>query len=192
MLLNEETRERAYCSEKKSLCRRVLAIKERQMKFKFWKSVKNDYTLGAAVTGIVVGIVLFLHFSVVSTSERLIEIDKMIGLGFCPQTYSSFGLAAVLLAVIIGSLICLIRRAKYIKSFVDVKTTVKAKVVSFRPIKNAFKAVVEIPYKGDTLKKKIYVMATADKKSLQAGSEIELLIKDDDPRKTLLAGMFFE
>lgn len=162
------------------------------MKFKMWKSVKNDYAMAAAFSGIILGIMFMLFYTVVSVNNRFIEVDKMIELGFVPQTYVSFTLAIFLMLVIIVSLICFIRRCRYIKSFADVTDTVKAKVIRFKHIKNGFKAEVEFPFKGETYRKKVKVMLTAATRELMEGSEVELLIKDGDPNQTLVAGLFFE
>lgn len=162
------------------------------MKFKMWKSVKNDYALAAAFSGIILGIVFMLFYTVVSVNNRFIEVDKMIELGFVPQTYVSFTLAIILLLVIIVSLICFIRRCRYIKSFADVTDTVKAKVIRFKHIKNGFKAEVEFPFKGETFRKNVKVMLSAATKELRENSEVELLIKDGNPKQTLIAGLFFE
>ena len=163
------------------------------MKFKFGKSLKNDYGILLSLTFFIIGIVFIVFFSVGLQAYRLINIEKIIQNGI-----KEFNLADAIILIILGflaiiSLILFIKRLCYLKSFTNEECKyVTAKVVDIDYIKDRCGVDVEFIYEGNTCKKHFALMNNSQTKYIHMDSEVELVIKNGNPKKSLIAELYFD
>lgn len=162
------------------------------MKFKFGKSLKNDYVFFLLLTFVIIGIGLLIFFSIGPQSYRFINIEKIIQNGI-----DNFNLADTIVFIIMGiiivvSFILFIKRFCYLKSFTNNCITVMGKVVDINYIKDRCGVDVEFIFEGNLCKKHFALMNNSQTKFIHMDSEVELIIKDENPKKTLIAELYFE
>lgn len=162
------------------------------MKFKFTKSLKNDFLMFLSFIGFIVGFGFVLFFSFGPKSYRRIDLKKIFENGFNNFNFSDSILAIVFLLIIIVSLIFFIKRLVYIKSFSDERNMVDAKVVDIHYVKDRCGVDVEFIFLGEKQKKHFTLMNNSQTKYIHMDSEIQLLIKDENPKKVIIPSLYFE
>ena len=162
------------------------------MKFKFGKSIKNDYAFLLSLIFVIIGIGLIIFFSIGPQSYRLIDINKIIQNGFDGFNLADTIVLIVLVIMIVVAFILFVKRFFYLKSFTNNCITVMGKVVDINYIKDRCGVDVEFIFEGKLCKKHFALMNNSQTKFIHMDSEVELIIKDENPKKTLIAELYFE
>lgn len=162
------------------------------MKFKLGKSLKNDYVFLLSLNFFIIGLGFLIFFSIGPQSYRLIDIKKILKDGI-----KNFNLADSILLIIFGimmivSLICFIKRFLYLKSFSNNCQTTIAKVVNINYIKDRCGVDVIFMFEGELCKKHFAIMNNSQTKYIHMDSEVELIIKDGNPKKSLIKELYFD
>ena len=153
------------------------------------KSLKNDYFLGLPLIFTLVSAGFLVYFGISRTIDfeelRSLSLEEMI-------STLDFILLVVFLAVILIGIICFLKRMFYIKSFENEYKTVDAKVVDIHYIKDRCGVDVEFILNGETCKKHFALFNNKQTKYVHMDSEVKLLVKDDDPKKSLILELYFD
>ncbi len=171
------------------------AVGKENMKFKFGKSLKNDYILCVSFISIFIMTGLFVFssfFPYAHISRRRIDVSEIIERGSEGFTLPDPVLIIIFGTIIIGSIICFLTRLSYLKSFTDECRKVNAKVIDIHYIKDRCGVDVEFMHEGIACKKHFTLMNNSQTKYIHMDSEVELLIKDGNPKKSLIAELYFE
>ena len=165
---------------------------EKKMKFKFGKSLKNDYIFLLSLTFVIICIGLLIFYSIGPQAYRLIDIKKIIQNGFDRFDLAEAIVFIIFVIMIVLSFILFIKRFFYIKSFTDNYKTVIGKVVDINYIKDRCGVDIEFMFEGNICKKHFALMNNSQTKYIHMDSEVELIIKDENPKKVLITELYFE
>lgn len=162
------------------------------MKFKLGKSLKNDYIFLLSLNFFIIGLGFLIFFSIGPQSYRLIDMEKILKDGI-----KNFNLADSIILIIFGimmivSLICFIKRLLYLKSFTANCQNIIAKVVDINYIKDRCGVDVAFMFEGELCKKHFAIMNNSQTKYIHMDSEVELIIKDENPKKSLIKELYFD
>ena len=162
------------------------------MKFKFVKSLKNDYVFLLSLTFMIIGIGLLIFFSIGPQSYRFIDIERIMKNGIVRFNLGDTIELIILGTIIVVSSILFIKRFFYLKSFTDNYNKATGKVVDIDYIKDRCGVDVEFMFEGNLCKKHFALMNNSQTKFIHMDSEVELIIKDENPKKALIAELYFE
>lgn len=162
------------------------------MKFKLGKSLKNDYVFLLSLISFIIVLSFLIFFSIGPQSHRLINLEKILKDGI-----NNFNLADSILLIIYGiiiiaSLICFVKRFLYLKSFSNNCQTTIAKIVNINYIKDRCGVDVTFMFEGELCKKHFAIMNNSQTKYIHMDSEVELIIKDGNPKKSLIKELYFD
>lgn len=162
------------------------------MKFNLFKSVKNDYVFFISAVFFVIGLGFLIFFSIGPQSYRSIDMETILRNGI-----KNFNLADTIYLIIFGimliiSLIFFIKRLCYLMSFSDDCQKANAKVVDVNYIRDRFGVDVEFMFEGEICKKHFALMNNSQTKYIHMDSEVQLIIKDENPKKALIKELYFD
>lgn len=162
------------------------------MKFNFGKSLKNDYLLFGLLCFLLIGIGFFLFFSIGPESFREIDIRKILNNGIKNMSISDTIIGIIFGTMIIISLIGFLVRLKYLISFAGEEQFVDAKVVDINYSRDRCGVDVEFDFEGNQCKKHFALMNNSQTKYVHMDSDVELIIKDENPKKALIVDLYFD
>lgn len=161
-----------------------------ERKVNFYKSIKNDYCLGISIIFPLCIVVIYLidFFISKKTNLNLIInstlVENIKNIDFLLLVFYSI--------VIIICLICFFRRIVYIKSFENEYYVVKANVEHFNSYNGSYGIDLIFELEGKICKKHFALTRTKQTKKFNTDSEISLLIKDFNPKKSLILDLYFD
>lgn len=160
---------------------------EHKMSFK--KSLKNDYWLDLPLIFSLVfsGTIIYLGIKKTFDFELwqatpLSELIKTLDF----QVFAGFSV------IIIAGLVCFLKRLAYIKSFENAYKTVDAKVVDIHYVKDRCGVDVEFMFNGENCKKHFALFNNNQTKYVHMDSQVQLLVKDDNPKNCLIQDLYFD
>ncbi|MCQ2584505.1 MAG: hypothetical protein MJ185_02850 [Treponema sp.] len=163
------------------------------MRFNFFKSLKNDYGLFLSFTGFLISTAFFLFLSVGPASYRLIDFQTILDNGFKDFRFTDSFAAIIFGFLILISLFCFIKRICYVRSFGQEECTkVTAKVTDINYVKDRCGVDMEFIFGGETVKKHFALMNNGQTKYIHMDSEVELLVKNCNPKKAIIISLFFD
>ena len=162
------------------------------MKFKLGKSLKNDYVFLLSLNFFIIGLGFLIFFSIGPQSYRLIDMEKILKDGIKNFNLADSIILIIYGIIIIASLICFVKRFLYLKSFSNNCQTTIAKVVNINYIKDRCGVDVTFMFEGELCKKHFAIMNNSQTKYIHMDSEVELIIKDGNPKKSLIKELYFD
>lgn len=160
--------------------------------FNLKKTLKYDYATLLTVLMTLMNFFIIVFFSVGTGEYHLIDWKTLITLGF-PECFmtSDFLVLGIFLFFFLLSLILFKLRLNYIKSFGDEYIRVKGEVIYFYRSRNGYSISVKYSYKNQEYKKGFAFLKTKDT-GMKKGSEITLLIKEENPKRAIVMDFYFD
>ncbi len=159
-------------------------------KMNFLKAVKNDYGLGVFLIFVLVGLGFGGYFTFIKNE---ISLQQLFALPFAEMvsTKDFYQLTVFVLIVLFG-LFFFVKRVVYIKSFEGECRLVEGKVVNIRYVKDRCGVDVEFLLDGNLCKKHFTLFNNSQTKYVHMDSQVQLIVKDDNPKKSLILDLYFD
>ena len=122
----------------------------------------------------------------------MINLEKILKDGITNFNLADSILLIIYGIIIIASLICFVKRFLYLKSFSNNCQTTIAKVVNINYIKDRCGVDVTFMFEGELCKKHFAIMNNSQTKFIHMDSEVELIIKNGNPKKSLIKKLYFD
>lgn len=153
------------------------------------KSLKNDYYLGVSLLSCVLFLGILIYFVVTKVID--FEVFSRLSVPEIINT-AEFQLLVIFVLLLCVGAVSFIKRLLYIQSFENSYRTVNAHVVDIHYIKDRCKVWVEFNYNGEINTQHFMLFNNQQTKYIHIDSEVKLLIKNENPKTSLILELYFE